>query len=492
MIITRPWPAIAVLLATQILPLQSTHAAQPDYKLGDVATEDIVAPMRLQVLNPVATEELKRKVALQVPFVVRQTPQTAGEAEQELRQAVAAARGKFLAALKAAFPDGLRSMNDLGSPAVTALIQTVGRDAPQDLPLARLAPLWATGADDGSFVESLLRPLRQVMAQAIVDNKTDSPLPTGQPVRLIPVKSADDRPAAQELENSGTTVSAGRVISLWRARRLVETFFPPDQAPLGRFAATFVRVNAYPDPGLSAVLRERRLEGLVVNDTYEPAQVIVRKGQTVDRKALSALAVLREKSLIGVLQTRLDQDQSVAGQIADQTKWIAGGLVVVCLALLLILWRLRARPSAALLAAADIPALPGTEQKALPGGADDEAWRTRALAAEGKAERAHAAIRSGALAWMRERIFQTLSRQRAELLSAQQRAEAEMHELEQRLEQLHIPLQERIGAYEKRIADLEKELAAKGEENRELIGARISVARQQLSLERERGRMAAN
>ena len=123
MIITRPWPAIAVLLATQILPLQSTHAAQPDYKLGDVATEDIVAPMRLQVLNPVATEELKRKVALQVPFVVRQTPQTAGEAEQELRQAVAAARGKFLAALKAAFPDGLRSMNDLGSPAVTALIQ---------------------------------------------------------------------------------------------------------------------------------------------------------------------------------------------------------------------------------------------------------------------------------------------------------------------------------------------------------------------------------
>jgi uncharacterized protein YceH (UPF0502 family) len=87
---------------------------------------------------------------------------------------------------------------------------------------------------------------------------------------------------------------------------------------------------------------------------------------------------------------------------------------------------------------------------------------------------------------MREKIFQTLFRQRADLLSVQQKAEAEMHELEQRLEQLHTPLQERISAYEKRIAELEKELAAKGEENRELIGARINVAKQQLSLERER------
>ena len=96
------------------------------------------------------------------------------------------------------------------------------------------------------------------------------------------------------------------------------------------------------------------------------------------------------------------------------------------------------------------------------------------------------------LGWMREKIFQAVFRQRAELLSVQQKAEAEMQELEQRLEQLHIPLQERISAYEKRIAELEDELAAKGEENRELLGARISVAKQQLSVERERGRMAAN
>jgi hypothetical protein len=128
----------------------------------------------------------------------------------------------------------------------------------------------------------------------------------------------------------------------------------------------------------------------------------------------------------------------------------------------------------------------------LHSGNGDHSWQNRALAAEGQAERAHQAIRSGVLGWMRDKIFRTAVHQRAELLSAQQKAEAEMWELEQRLEQLHTPLQERIVAYEKRIEDLEKDLAAKGEENRELIGARINVARQQLLVERERGRFGTN
>jgi hypothetical protein len=39
---------------------------------------------------------------------------------------------------------------------------------------------------------------------------------------------------------------------------------------------------------------------------------------------------------------------------------------------------------------------------------------------------------------------------------------------------------------------LERELADKGEENRQLIGARIDVARQQLRMERERGGFGTN
>ena len=126
------------------------------------------------------------------------------------------------------------------------------------------------------------------------------------------------------------------------------------------------------------------------------------------------------------------------------------------------------------------------------GGGSDGVWRDRALIAEGKAERAQQAIRSGVMGWMRERIFQNLFRQRERLLTVQEKAEQEMRELEQRLGQLQAPLQDRIRAYERRIEELERELADKGEENRQLIGARIDVARQQLRMERERGGFGTN
>ncbi|MGH7957271.1 MAG: hypothetical protein ACREH8_09680, partial [Opitutaceae bacterium] len=271
---------------------------------------------------------------------------------------------------------------------------------------------------------------------------------------------------------------------------------------MGRFAVSFIRINAIPDPAATELLRAKRIDGVAVNDTYHPGQVIVRKGQMIGRKALSALAVMREKSMIGTLQSKLEQEktrhvqeQTVANLtslIKGQTKWIAAGLALVAVLPILILLRLRSLPSTSLVALPRNPGLTGGTANALPLGEGDDSWRRRALLAEGKAERAQQAIRSGVMGWMREKIFRTLFRQRAELLTAHQKAEAEMLELEQRLEQLRAPLQERITAYEQRIKELERDLSAKGEENRELIGARIHVARQHLIIERERRRFAVN
>jgi hypothetical protein len=244
-----------------------------------------------------------------------------------------------------------------------------------------------------------------------------------------------------------------KLISLSQAQQLARKAFAGDQRGLGDFLAEFVVPNARFDPGLTDIVRAKRVAGLAVNDTYEPAQVVIRKGQTIDRKALTALAVLREKSMIGTLQTKLDQEQSLAGIIQNQTKWVTLVLALTVVGLSLILWRLRQRPVQSL--------APALYDPALAGGDEESVWKERALLAEGKAERAHAAIRTGVMGWMRDKVFRTMFRQREALLSAQQSAEVEMQELEQRLEQLHTPLQERIGAYESRIKELESELAEK-------------------------------
>src|SRR5688572_24407653 len=409
MVTPRVRTALAVLVTALVLQLHPARAALPEYKLGDVADADVITPVALNVVNPEATEVLKRRVAQEVRFVVRHAPQTFTEAEAQLRESIVSARRSFMLHVKQA---------DVESSSFTRVIREISASSPKDFPFEKFAALWVRGQADDAVVNSILQPLREVLVQPIVNNKTDTPLPTNEPVRLVAVQSLDGPPTARELEPPGQLVQAGKVLSLWRAKRLVETYFPAGQEATGRYASSFVRINAVPDPATTEFLREKRMDGVAVHDTYEPAQVIIRKGQTIDRKALNALALVREKSMIGTLQTKLEQEQSkfvqeqaVASQIKEQTKWIAGSLAVVCLTLVLILLRLRSRPSSALVPILTNQGLPGGPTHALPSGESDEAWRSRALAAEGKAERAQQAIRSGVMGWMREKIVRTLFHQ---------------------------------------------------------------------------------
>ncbi|MBL9189641.1 MAG: hypothetical protein JNK23_19325 [Opitutaceae bacterium] len=478
MVTTRACLAASVLLAC------SAFAAVPDYKLGDVAAEDVITPVPLLVVNPEATEALRQKVAQQVHLIVRHVPSTTAEAEADLRDKIVKARADFIVALETALGGRRLTEADVQTAAYERTLRAARQKA-RDLPFEKFAPLWVRGEGDEPLVAAMVQAVREVMVQPIVATKDTNVFPSGQSVRLLPLKGFAEAPAARELESGGTLMPSSRVLSVWRARRVAETSFPVGQEAIGKYAATFVRPNAVADPELTEVARAQRMDGVTVNDTYETGQVVVRKGQTIDRKALAALAAVREKSLIGTLQTKLEEGQSFAGLIMNQTKWTTAGLGLVVLVLCLILWRLRAKPSTALVLASSSTPEETAGTRAAGG---DPVWRERALAAEGKAERAQQAIRSGVMGWMREKVVRSLSTQRADLLSAQQKAEVEIRELEQRLEQLHTPLQQRISAYEARIVELEKDLAAKGEENRELIGARISVARQQLMVERERSR----
>jgi hypothetical protein len=123
-------------------------------------------------------------------------------------------------------------------------------------------------------------------------------------------------------------------------------------------------------------------------------------------------------------------------------------------------------------------------------------WQQRALEAERRAELAVAAARSELAPHLaqalREALVQELAVQRKELLQAQQIATAELAQLSQHLDELKAPMQERLRSYETRIQDLEKELSARSEENRELLKLKIEMVRHQLEIERNRHRMSFN
>jgi hypothetical protein len=138
------------------------------------------------------------------------------------------------------------------------------------------------------------------------------------------------------------------------------------------------------------------------------------------------------------------------------------------------------------LAIADASSTTGAEILAAHSGP----WRARALQAEAIAAKQARILEEKVgpqlVDFAKQALVQGLYTQRNALLETQRKAEEALTELESRLADLELPRPQRIEAYEKRIAELEKELETRGEEMRELTRATLLLVREKLEEERSR------
>ena len=152
---------------------------------------------------------------------------------------------------------------------------------------------------------------------------------------------------------------------------------------------------------------------------------------------------------------------------------------------------LKAQPSPLILRPRSLVQPPPAE--VTPVNAEVEVWRKRAFDAERRADQAQAAARASLaphLAQMlKETVVQELATQRRELLQAQEEAALEIAGMIRRFDSVQAPLQDRLRSYEARIQELEKELSALNEENRELLKLKIEMIRHQLEVERVHNRL---
>ena len=156
---------------------------------------------------------------------------------------------------------------------------------------------------------------------------------------------------------------------------------------------------------------------------------------------------------------------SNAATIAIICSAISVGALVV---FLMLLFR-RNNPGPAQLAH-NAPAQLGSGDGAVTGAPVDPEMRERALA--------------DLTDFAKQSLVQGLYTQRAALLEVHQKAQEELAALEARVVALRLP--ERIAAYEKRIAELEGELATRGDELRELTMATLNVLREKLEEEKKK------
>ena len=84
---------------------------------------------------------------------------------------------------------------------------------------------------------------------------------------------------------------------------------------------------------------------------------------------------------------------------------------------------------------------------------------------------------------MMNRLVQALFAQRESLIDTQAEATRRMAELEERIGRAQTNVERKFAAYEGRIVELESQLAAKEEENRELMRANFQLAKKALEAE---------
>lgn len=115
-------------------------------------------------------------------------------------------------------------------------------------------------------------------------------------------------------------------------------------------------------------------------------------------------------------------------------------------------------------------------------------WQQRALAAEQRADHAHAIIRRGLIPhlgdWLKHFFVRKLAADRERLLESQQAATQRAKIVDQRLAKIELQLKEQNIAYGRRIEELVCELASAKEENRELIRQRIEQVKAEMEAAR--------
>lgn len=84
---------------------------------------------------------------------------------------------------------------------------------------------------------------------------------------------------------------------------------------------------------------------------------------------------------------------------------------------------------------------------------------------------------------MMNRLVQALFAQRESLIDTQAEATRRMAELEERIGRAQTTVERRFAAYEGRIAELESQLTAKEEENRQLMRVNFQLAKKALEAE---------
>jgi hypothetical protein len=500
------------------------------YKVGDVAEEDIKATVPFDVVNAVATDALKSSRSMAVPAIYRNDTQLTNVIITKFFTAFATARSNFYRAVATAYDKASIDSITVDAPDFTYFVTAYNVENKSFPVPLELAKGWAQGNTGAEYREKWLGALLQAMNGHVRPDKLPPLFVIHKNIRVVPVNSMDETFSLAAADKHGTVIVATNIPTITHLRKVFREQFPQDEQQLAKVVANFIQPDCLPDVALTQEARDEAVRGVVVTDHFDTGQMIVARGATIDAEAKAALDVYNEKLIPGALNQQIAAEQ----QRADQAQQRAQAEQQ----------QAQNEHAAAMLAQQQQQAALADREAAQKQALDEQehaaAMQEQALAAQTLALKIHernewlmaavggisvlaAAILSRLISQRRgaavtvparlqrlektpahvptelapylaqtlkDAVVQGLAQQRTELLEAQKMAAQEIAGLVHRLDQLQAPMQERLRAYQDRIQELQKELAQRTEENRELLKMKIEMLRQHL--ESERGQVKLN
>ncbi len=443
-------------------------AEVPQYRVGETARVDVVATVRIAAIDPEKTEALRQKEAPRIPVIYRWNTNAVEEAVIDLRDAFATNRQNFMVAVQSAFNRNILDDRGLTNWRYRRLVSSF-QSANKGFPFStNLADVWARGESDEAYIAPFESYLRGAMASRYI--RKDEHVPEskiGFQVKLVPTDATSGLTPRQIQQTR--SIGRSNVVAVGKVRIEYRDELSPEPRAVGRFSSLFIQPTCVVDAALTREAREKEIGTLSSVTRYEPGDVIVREGQVVTAATKAALDELRGK--LALLQGPTSGRLAISPSL---TPWlVAAGTAFVALGATVFFWlRYRRRTMALALAPETFGHEAATAVK------NDPVIRARLLE--------HMTRLLG------NSVVQRLLAQRGSLIKTQEAAAAQAEQLGERLEKVQSDMQERFGAYETRIEELETELAAAEEQNRDMIRAKIAVAKEELARERARARVDWN
>ena len=483
------------------------------YRVGDIVGEDIVTPLALNVPDPAATATLKSSEALKIPAIFRNWPGVTNTLAARFETVFNSTRSNFTNAIQETFHQTVLDHAAITSPDFGYLVTAFNIDN-KKFPIPDfLAMDWAYGKSGEIEKQKWLNSLLELMQNPIRPDDLPPGFNLGETLRLVPVSKLDEKLTPGDAQTRGQTVPASNLAALSQVRAgFSREFTGYDQLPVARALTAWIQPNCLPDAALTQVTRDSSVRQLMVAEYYAAGQLIAAKGTVVDQKIKAALDALQETSsatIAAAVPARESSDPPIALGMdkpapADEIKtlpltrpastqpvmtsppanqsggknshlsyahWLMPGTAFALAIIAMVIGRSRLRR--------------GQVLRATPVVQDMEVELNYS-------HRLQTELAPQLVQIVRQAFVQELAGQRRALLVAQQTAAAEVIRLVHRMDALQVVMQERLQTYETQIRNLEAELTARTEENRQLIRLKIQMIRHQVEAESSAKRIEFN